>query len=208
MCSFNFTFHFEEHAFVVAWYEKEALCLKYFLWQFRYLLLVDEIHDLTDQLTDGGRSVHELEKARKRLEMEKEELQVCTQYHVQVLQLLFSANQENDRTLWWDNATVTHVEVLQCCIELRFVKSVFTCRWEFSIFDSYICSDYVTMIHVVISWRIIVLPFRVQSALEEAESALETEEAKVQRATLEMSAIHQEIDRRLAEKDEEFDNTR
>ena len=47
-----------------------------------------------------------------------------------------------------------------------------------------------------------------QSALEEAESALETEEAKVQRATLEMSAIHQEIDRRLAEKDEEFDNTR
>lgn len=47
-----------------------------------------------------------------------------------------------------------------------------------------------------------------QSALEEAESALETEEAKVQRATLEMAAIRQEIDRRLAEKDEEFDNTR
>ena len=47
-----------------------------------------------------------------------------------------------------------------------------------------------------------------QSALEEAESALETEEAKVQRSTLEMSAVRQEIDRRLVEKDEEFDNTR
>jgi len=44
-------------------------------------LLPDEIHDLTDQLSDGGRSVHELEKARKRLEMEKEELQVRVVYY-------------------------------------------------------------------------------------------------------------------------------
>ena len=47
-----------------------------------------------------------------------------------------------------------------------------------------------------------------QSALEEAEAALEQEEAKVQRAQLEIASIHQDIDRRLAEKDEEFDNTR
>ena len=47
-----------------------------------------------------------------------------------------------------------------------------------------------------------------QSALEEAEAALEQEEAKVMRGQLEISAIRQEIDRRLAEKDEEFDNTR
>ena len=40
-----------------------------------FIILVDEIHDLTDQLNDGGRNVHELEKSRKRLEMEKEELQ-------------------------------------------------------------------------------------------------------------------------------------
>jgi len=83
--------------------------------------LSDEIRDITDQLGEGGRSVHELEKARKRLEMEKEEL---------------------------------------------------------------------------------------QSALEEAEAALEQEEAKVQRAQLDIGLIRQEIDRRLAEKDEEFDNTR
>lgn len=84
-------------------------------------MLSDEIHDLTDQLTEGGRSVHEVEKARRRLDMEKEEL---------------------------------------------------------------------------------------QAALEEAESALEQEEAKVARAQLEIAAIRQEIDRRIAEKEEEFENTR
>ncbi|VDD74731.1 unnamed protein product [Mesocestoides corti] len=83
--------------------------------------LSDEIHDLTEQLGEGGRSVHEADKARKRLEMEKEEL---------------------------------------------------------------------------------------QAALEEAESALEQEEAKVQRAALELSQVRSEIDRRLAEKEEEFEATR
>lgn len=81
----------------------------------------DEIHDLTDQLGEGGRNVHEMDKARRRLELEKEEL---------------------------------------------------------------------------------------QAALEEAESALEIEEAKVAQAQLEVSAIRADIDRRLAEKDEEFENTR
>jgi len=85
------------------------------------LLSTEEIHDLTSQLGEGGRSVHEMDKARKRLEMEKEEL---------------------------------------------------------------------------------------QAALEEAEAALEMEEAKSQRTQLEISAIRQDIDRRLAEKDEEFENTR
>jgi myosin heavy chain 6/7 len=31
--------------------------------------------DLLDQLGDGGRSIHELDKQRRRLEIEKEELQ-------------------------------------------------------------------------------------------------------------------------------------
>uniref|UniRef100_A0A3Q2XCM9 Myosin heavy chain 16 n=1 Tax=Hippocampus comes TaxID=109280 RepID=A0A3Q2XCM9_HIPCM len=35
----------------------------------------NEIADLTDQLSDGGKSVHELQKAKKKIEMEKEELQ-------------------------------------------------------------------------------------------------------------------------------------
>merc|ERR1712106_766769 len=35
----------------------------------------DEIKDLLDQLGDGGRSIHELDKQRRRLEVEKEELQ-------------------------------------------------------------------------------------------------------------------------------------
>merc|ERR1712107_936603 len=83
--------------------------------------LADEIKDLLDQLGYGGRSIHDLDKQRRRLEQEKEEL---------------------------------------------------------------------------------------QSALEEAEGALEQEENKVLRAQLELSQVRQEIDRRVAEKEEEFNNTR
>merc|ERR1719304_25325 len=47
-----------------------------------------------------------------------------------------------------------------------------------------------------------------QSALEEAEGALESEENKVLRAQLELAQLKQEIDRKIAEKEEEFENTR
>merc|ERR1711931_442243 len=47
-----------------------------------------------------------------------------------------------------------------------------------------------------------------QAALEEAEAALENEENKVFRGQLELSQVRQEIDRRISEKEEEFDNTR
>merc|ERR1711923_304160 len=47
-----------------------------------------------------------------------------------------------------------------------------------------------------------------QAALEEAEGALEQEENKVLRASLELAQVRQEIDRRVAEKEEEFNNTR
>ncbi|XP_078700164.1 myosin-7-like isoform X1 [Branchiostoma floridae x Branchiostoma belcheri] len=47
-----------------------------------------------------------------------------------------------------------------------------------------------------------------QTALEEAEGALEVEEGKVLRVQLELSQLKADIDRRLAEKDEEFENTR
>merc|ERR1712241_1647640 len=82
--------------------------------------LADEIKDLLDQLGDGGRSIHELDKQRRRMESEKEEL---------------------------------------------------------------------------------------QSALEEAEGSLESEENKVLRAQLELGQVRQEIDRKIAEKEDEFNNT-
>merc|ERR1740137_59429 len=47
-----------------------------------------------------------------------------------------------------------------------------------------------------------------QAALEEAETALENEENKVLKGQLELSAVKQEIDRRVHEKEEEFDATR
>uniref|UniRef100_A0A4Y0APL3 Myosin motor domain-containing protein n=1 Tax=Anopheles funestus TaxID=62324 RepID=A0A4Y0APL3_ANOFN len=83
--------------------------------------LADEVKDLLDQIGEGGRNIHEIEKSRKRLEAEKDEL---------------------------------------------------------------------------------------QAALEEAEAALEQEENKVLRAQLELSQVRQEIDRRIQEKEEEFENTR
>ena len=39
--------------------------------------LADEIKDLLDQLGEGGRSIHDLDKQRRRLEQEKEELQAA-----------------------------------------------------------------------------------------------------------------------------------
>ena len=47
-----------------------------------------------------------------------------------------------------------------------------------------------------------------QAALEEAEGALEQEENKVLRAQLELTQVRQEIERRITEKEEEFQNTK
>eukprot|EP00095_Tigriopus_kingsejongensis_P012356 maker-scaffold198_size266703-snap-gene-1.28 protein:Tk12356 transcript:maker-scaffold198_size266703-snap-gene-1.28-mRNA-1 annotation:"myosin heavy muscle isoform x29" len=47
-----------------------------------------------------------------------------------------------------------------------------------------------------------------QAALEEAEAALEQEENKVLRSQLEMAQVRQEIDRRIQEKEEEFDHSK
>merc|ERR1739844_134880 len=47
-----------------------------------------------------------------------------------------------------------------------------------------------------------------QAALEEAEGALEQEENKVLRAQLELTQVRQEIERRIAEKEDEFQSTR
>merc|ERR1712218_751769 len=84
-------------------------------------VLSNEIKDIMDQISEGGRSIHEIDKIRKRLEAEKLEL---------------------------------------------------------------------------------------QAALEEAEGALEQEENKVLRAQLELTQVRQEIERRIAEKEEEFQATR
>merc|ERR1739844_129287 len=83
--------------------------------------LSTEIKDIMDQISEGGRSIHEIDKIRKRLEAEKMEL---------------------------------------------------------------------------------------EAALSEAEGALEQEENKVPRAQLELTQVRQVIERRMAEKDEEFESTR
>lgn len=47
-----------------------------------------------------------------------------------------------------------------------------------------------------------------QCALEEAEAALEQEENKGLRAQLELGQVRQDIDKKIQEKEEEFENTR
>merc|ERR1712088_585703 len=83
--------------------------------------LSNEIKDIMDQISEGGRSIHEIDKICKRLDAEKMEL---------------------------------------------------------------------------------------EAALSEAEGALEQEENKVLRAQLELTQVRQEIERLMAEKDEEFESTR
>lgn len=41
----------------------------------QYSFNLEEISDLTEQLGEGGKSIHELEKMRKQLEQEKSEIQ-------------------------------------------------------------------------------------------------------------------------------------
>merc|ERR1712002_129991 len=84
-------------------------------------MLSNEIKDIMDQISEGGRSIHEIDKIRKRLEAEKLEL---------------------------------------------------------------------------------------EAALSEAEGALEQEENKVLRASLELTQVKQEIERRIAQKEEEFATTK
>lgn len=52
---------------------------------------LEEIADLTDQLSDGGKSVHELQKAKKKIEMEKEELQASLEESEAALEVHVSA---------------------------------------------------------------------------------------------------------------------
>ena len=80
-----------------------------------------EIKDIMDQISEGGRSIHEIDKIRKRLEAEKLEL---------------------------------------------------------------------------------------ETALSEAEGALEQEENKVLRASLEINEVKKEIDRRISQKEDEFNSTK
>lgn len=58
-------------------------------------ILAEEIADLTDQLSDGGKSVHELQKAKKKIEMEKEELQASLEESEAALEVSVSAAGHN-----------------------------------------------------------------------------------------------------------------
>lgn len=56
--------------------------------------------DLTDQLSDGGKSVHELQKMKKKIEMEKEELQASLEESEAALEV---RNGKVIRAAWYKN---------------------------------------------------------------------------------------------------------
>merc|ERR1719229_1064763 len=56
--------------------------------------LSNEIKDIMDQISEGGRSIHEIDKIRKRLEAEKMELQSALEEAEATLE------QEENKVLW------------------------------------------------------------------------------------------------------------
>ena len=44
---------------------------------FYFFLRTEEISDLTEQIAEGGKRIHELEKIKKQIEQEKSELQAA-----------------------------------------------------------------------------------------------------------------------------------
>merc|ERR1711992_411458 len=59
--------------------------------------LADEIKDLLDQLGDGGRSIHELDKQRRRLEVEKEEFDNTRKNHQRAMDSLQASLEAESR---------------------------------------------------------------------------------------------------------------
>lgn len=61
-----------------------ALCLEYSNWHwipltffYYYLFVSEEISDLTNQISEGNKNLHEIEKVKKQVEQEKSEVQLA-----------------------------------------------------------------------------------------------------------------------------------
>lgn len=65
--------------------------------QYNVVLMTEEISDLTEQLGEGGKSIHELEKVRKQLEQEKAEIQTALEEAEVIISLLNDISITGDR---------------------------------------------------------------------------------------------------------------
>lgn len=59
-----------------------------------WVTFAGELRDLEKQLNEGGLSAHELEKAKKRLEQEKEELAQSLEVHTGIVQTNIALHQD------------------------------------------------------------------------------------------------------------------
>ena len=57
-------------------------------WIFKFFSPTEEISDLTEQIAEGGKRIHELEKVKKQVEQEKSEIQAAleeAEVHIMML---------------------------------------------------------------------------------------------------------------------------
>lgn len=60
------------YLFLFVWHERSFKKRSAF-----FFIFADEISDLTEQLAENGKAIHELEKAKKQTEIEKTEIQTA-----------------------------------------------------------------------------------------------------------------------------------
>lgn len=110
---------------------------------------LEEIADLSDQISQGAKTIQELEKIKKGLEVEKSEIQAALEE-----------------------------------AEVRILMGL------------------------CISWCLGYFQLNSRSPVSVSQGTLEHEESKTLRIQLELNQIKADVDRKLAEKDEEIDNLR
>lgn len=82
-----------------------------------FLYFKEEIADLTDQLSDGGKSVHELQKAKKKIEMEKDELQASLEESEAALEVTYLQQICKLEMYWCSFPTSIQCSALQVIIK-------------------------------------------------------------------------------------------
>ncbi|XP_035686622.1 putative uncharacterized protein MYH16 [Branchiostoma floridae] len=149
-----------------------------------FTLFSDDVAGLNEAVAEGAKTISELERANKRLELEKEELKAALEEAEVEKGKVIRLNWELKAALEGAKISleVEEGKVLRLNLELSQLKKA--------------------------NKRLEVEKEELQAALEEAESSLEVEEDKVLRLNLELSQLKADIDRRLAEKEEEFEVTR
>eukprot|EP00058_Branchiostoma_floridae_P027156 XP_002612647.1 hypothetical protein BRAFLDRAFT_78721 [Branchiostoma floridae] len=182
--------------------------------------ITDDVAGLNEAVAEGAKTISELEKANKRLELEKEELKAALEEAEvekgKVIRLnweLKAALEEAKISLEVEEGKVLRLnlelsQLKKANKRLEVEKEELQAALEEAESSLEVEEDKVLRLNLELSQLKKANKEELQAALEEAESSLEVEEDKVLRLNLELSQLKADIDRRLAEKEEEFEVTR